>query len=392
MFLAYLLLVFLYSKCYHIAYPQTFSLCSSKISGISTKFFKKQFNHFTKGDLPMAKKIYTLSDILGTAITKAEAISLIKEETDADTFRKFNLMDDAYREKLLRFIMGKNGLAITYDSVFKHVMMPGGTTKRLESFLSDIMDEKVQIEQMLPRDGSQISEHGSFIIADIIVRLQNGSIINVEMQKIGYDFPGERASCYTADMIMRQYNYLKNHKNDFSYKDMNPVFLIIFMEKSPTIFHSTDKYIHQKYSTFDTGIQLNLLDNISFISLDTFKTEVHNVSTKRDAWLKFMTEDDPDEIVRFVNQYPEFLPCYHDLIAFRQNPKELVNMFSDALREMDKNTERYMVEELNKEVSDLKKQLNSEKNSYQKKLDSVTLENNNLTKRIAELEAQLNKA
>ena len=340
----------------------------------------------------MAKKIYTLSDILGTVITKAEAISLIKEETDADTFRKFSLMDDAYREKLLRFIMGKNGLAITYDSVFKHVMMPGGTTKRLESFLSDIMDEKVQIEQMLPRDGSQISEHGSFIIADIIVRLQNGSIINVEMQKIGYDFPGERASCYTADMIMRQYNYLKNHKNDFSYKDMNPVFLIIFMEKSPTIFHSTDKYIHQKYSIFDTGIQLNLLDNISFISLDTFKTEVHNVSTKRDAWLKFMTEDDPDEIVRFVNQYPEFLPCYHDLIAFRQNPKELVNMFSDALREMDKNTERYMVEELNKEVSDLKKQLNAEKNSYQKKLDSVTLENNNLTKRIAELEAQLNKA
>ena len=322
----------------------------------------------------MAKKIYTLSDILGTAITKAEAISLIKEETDADTFRKFSLMDDAYREKLLRFIMGKNGLAITYDSVFKHVMMPGGTTKRLESFLSDIMVEKVQIEQMLPRDGSQISEHGSFIIADIIVRLQNGSIINVEMQKIGYDFPGERASCYTADMIMRQYNYLKNHKNDFSYKDMNPVFLIIFMEKSPTIFHSTDEYIHHKYSTFDTGIQLNLLDNISFISLDTFKTEVHNVSTKRDAWLKFMTEDDPDEIVRFVNQYPEFLPCYHDLIAFRQNPKELVNMFSDALREMDKNTERYMVEELNKEVSELKE------------------ENISLTKRIAELEAQLNKA
>ena len=27
-------------------------------------------------------------------------------------------------------------------------------------------------------------------------------------------------------------------------------------------------------------------------------------------------------------------------------------MFSDALRELDKNTERYMVEELNKEVAD----------------------------------------
>ena len=34
-------------------------------------------------------------------------------------------------------------------------------------------------------------------------------------------------------------------------------------------------------------------------------------------------------------------------------------MFSDALREMDRNTERYMVEELNKQVEDLKIELNT---------------------------------
>ena len=34
-------------------------------------------------------------------------------------------------------------------------------------------------------------------------------------------------------------------------------------------------------------------------------------------------------------------------------------MFSDALREMDRNTERYMVEELNKQVEDLKVELNT---------------------------------
>ena len=34
-------------------------------------------------------------------------------------------------------------------------------------------------------------------------------------------------------------------------------------------------------------------------------------------------------------------------------------MFSDALREMDRNTERYMVEELNKQVEDLKAELNT---------------------------------
>ena len=71
----------------------------------------------------------------------------------------------------------------------------------------------------------------------------------------------------------------------------------------------------------------------TFISLDAFKDEVHNINTKRDAWLKFLAEDDPDEIVTFVNQYPEFLLYYKDLIAFRQNPKALINMFSDALKE-----------------------------------------------------------
>ena len=56
-------------------------------------------------------------------------------------------------------------------------------------------------------------------------------------------------------------------------------------------------------------------------------------------------------------------------------------MFSDALKEMDKNTERYMVDELNKKV----KELNEE-------LSNTASVNDALTKRIAELEAQLHES
>ena len=300
------------------------------------------------------KITYTLSDILGTPISEKEAIDFIQQNTDEDSFHTFNIMDEFYRKKLLHFIMGKNGLAITYDSVFKNVMMPGGTTERLEHFLSAILGEPVQIKQVLSREGSQIAETGSFIIADIIVSTKNGSIMNVEIQKIGYDFPGERASCYTADMIMRQYNYLKNKNKRFTYRDMKPVYLIVFMEKSPAPFCHSSHYIHNKHSSFDTGLKLNLLDNITFISLDTFHSLVQNITTEQDAWLKFLTVTDPDEIVEFVNHFPEFLPCYHDLILFRKNPKELISMFSDALRELDRNTEKYMVEQLHNQVVELK--------------------------------------
>ena len=320
---------------------------------------------------------YTLTDILGAPLSEQEAVSLVSKNTSPNTFRSFNIMKEVYRRKLLQFLMGKRGLSITYDTVFKHVMMPGGTTDRLEQFLTAILDEPVQIKQILPQEGSQLVESSSFIIADIIVSTKDGSIMNVEIQKIGYDFPGERASCYTADMIMRQYNYLKSRNQNFTYRDMKPVYLIVFMENSPALFHTTSQYIHKKCSRFNTDIKLNLLENIIFISLDTFGSVVHNITTKQEAWLKFLTEDNPEEIVRFVNQFPEFLPYYQDIIRFRKKPEELIHMFSDALREMDRNTERYMVEELNKQVEDLKAELNTaivEKDTRLAEKDTVIAE------------------
>ena len=331
---------------------------------------------------------YTLADILGTPLSEEQALSFLRENTDKASLHTFHIMDEAYRKKLLHFIMGENGLAITYDAVFKHVMMPGGTTDRLEQFLSAILGEPVHIQQVLSHEGSQITETGSFIIADIIVSTKDGSIMNVEIQKIGYDFPGERASCYTADMIMRQYNYLKNKNDTFSYRDMKPVYLIVFMENSPAPFHHSNYYIHQKRSSFDTGINLNLLDNITFISLDTFRFLVQNITTKQEAWLKFLTISEPDEIVDFVNKFPEFLPCYHDLISFRKNPKELISMFSDALRELDRNTERYMVEQLNHQVAELKAKL-AEKDAILSQKDNTVARQNTI---ISEKDAKLANA
>ena len=82
------------------------------------------------------KNLYTLADILGEPITEQEAQNLIRKETysDEQTFQNYVNLNETYRNKLLHFIMGKNGLSITYDTVFRHVMLPGGDTKRLEHF------------------------------------------------------------------------------------------------------------------------------------------------------------------------------------------------------------------------------------------------------------------
>ncbi|MDE7177826.1 MAG: hypothetical protein K2O59_08415 [Lachnospiraceae bacterium] len=43
-------------------------------------------------------------------------------------------------------------------------------------------------------DFTRIADESSLLIMDIVVELEGGSIANVEMQKIGYLFPGQRSA------------------------------------------------------------------------------------------------------------------------------------------------------------------------------------------------------
>lgn len=60
--------------------------------------------------------------------------------------------------------------------------------------------QKINILNVLPREGTKLTDTGSFVIMDILVRLSDGSYANVEMQKIGYYFPLARADCYASDI------------------------------------------------------------------------------------------------------------------------------------------------------------------------------------------------
>ena len=106
---------------------------------------------------------------------------------------------------------------------------------------------------------------------------------------------------------------------------------------------------------FDSGAELNLLTNYIYISLDTFHSVVQNISSYLDAWLTFLSSDEPDDIIHLVESFPEFRDYYHDIQTFRTNPEELMNMFSEALLKMDRNTANYMIEEMKKDVEEKEK-------------------------------------
>lgn len=65
---------------------------------------------------------------------------------------------------------------------------------------------------MLPNERQRITDVGSLMIMDVLVEFETGELADVEIQKIGCRFPGQRASCYSSDMVMRQYERVKGIK------------------------------------------------------------------------------------------------------------------------------------------------------------------------------------
>ena len=298
-----------------------------------------------------------LNEIFGESIEREEALSILKANPQA--YETFLTFAPKHQEDIIAFVQGNKGLPILYDSFFKYVFDPERHPERLEDFLSEVLGQEVKIEEVLAREGNKLAEEGTLVVMDIIVRLSDGSIVDVEMQKIGYLFTGERSSCYLSDMIMRQYNRIKaREQRRFQFNQMKPVYLVVLLEKSTREFWQVEpNFIHRLQNTFDSRVNINLLSNLVYISLDMFKEVRENISNKMVAWLTFLSSDKPEDILSLVEQYPMFLECYQDIVKFRTKPEGLINMFSEALIQMDKNTVQYMIEEQQKELEKQYKEL-----------------------------------
>jgi hypothetical protein len=142
-----------------------------------------------------------------------EREEILREIKDnAGLLTVYSQWKDAQQEEFLDICSGAKGVKMLYDSFFKEVMNPESTPDRLSDFLSIILRKKVWVLKVLPNDSVRIAAENALLITDIVVEFEDGSIANVEVQKIGYYFPGERAACYSADLLLRQYKRLRDER------------------------------------------------------------------------------------------------------------------------------------------------------------------------------------
>ena len=271
------------------------------------------------------------------------------------------------QEEFLDFCTGVRGVRVLSDSFFKEILNPESTPERLEDFLSLVLQQDVKILSVLSNDNSRLADESSLVIMDIVVELKDVGLANIEVQRIGYQFPGARAACYSADLLLRQYKRVKGKKKKkkkFSYRDVKKVYTIILFEKSTGTFHRyPEVYIHHFRQGSDTGLKMDLLQEYTMIPLDIFKAILHNkgISNRLEAWLTFLSVDEPEYIERLCAQYPEFCEMYEEVYAICQNVERVMDMFSKELQELDRNTVQLMMDEMQEEADKLKEELEANK-------------------------------
>ena len=283
--------------------------------------------------------------------TRQELLALI--QGDANLKQTFSEWTEEQQQEFLNMCTGMRGKKVLYDFMFKEILNPETAPERVESLLSSILGQEVRIMTVLPNDSTRIADETSLLIMDIVVQLEDGSIANVEIQKIGYAFPGQRSACYSADLLLRQYKRVRSQKEQegqrFSYRDIQQVYTVVIFEQSPQVFHTyPGKYIHRFHQVSDTGLKLDLLQRYYFLPLDIYGKIHHNkdIGNKLEAWLTFLSIDEPEEIVSLIEKYPEFKPLYGHIYDMCRNVEGIMGLFSEELRMLDRNTVKLMIDEL----------------------------------------------
>lgn len=296
------------------------------------------------------------------------------------------------------FLKGRKSLPLLYDPFFKKIFNPVERRDRLSELVSCLLGQKVTVLEVFLNEDSQFL--GVMIIMDMVVMMSDGSIANIEIQKISYDFQAERISCYSADLVLRQYKMITgnrkirgagsdrgsmNGSSKPSYKDMRPVHTIILFENSSSLISEVDEalYFHVGKTKFNTGIKIKLLQDYVLVSLDTFKkyrysdirkgrievTEydydrtqysekqvTEKMKLDRLKYLSLFVAETPEEIERLIEIFPDLESVRQDINEYLERPREVLNMFSEALRILDRNTAELMVDRMKDEMDELKLQ------------------------------------
>ena len=143
-------------------------------------------------------------------------------------------------------------------------------------------------------------------------------------------------------------------------------------------------------------MEINLLQEYTFVCLDIFNNIIHNkdkkIENKLEEWLVFLSQDDPDMIMKLLDRNPEFQKIYEEIYTLCLNMEGMMEMFSKELEILDRNTVKLMIDELDEalgEEREKEKAIKQERETLKAEMQEAKAEKESLK---AEMEAERKRA
>ena len=111
-------------------------------------------------------------------------------------------------------------------------------------------------------------------------------------------------------------------------------------------------------------------------------------------YLSLFVAETPEEIEELIEIFPDLESVRRDINEYLERPKEVLSMFSEALRILDRNTAELMVDRMKDEMKELsveKDKLNAEKDKLNAEKDKLSAENEAIKTSYKEKDAEIER-
>lgn len=74
------------------------------------------------------------------------------------------------------------------------------------------------------------------------------------------------------------------------------------------------------------------------------------INSELDAWLAFLSADEPEIIEQLIQHYPQFKSMYQQIYDICRNTERVMELYSEELKILDRNTVQLMIDEMQEEL------------------------------------------
>ena len=173
-------------------------------------------------------------------------------------------------------------LVMKDDIMFKAFFSRAGNEKFLKSFLNAILEEEIKIKKVI-HDArlEQIAREEKYGILDLDVELENGKIINIEMQMKNNNNMEERTTFYAGKKISEQLEI------GYNYKQLKKVIIISILNYN---FIDLPEYVTKTVRVADKHREYEINNNVEYyyIELKKFREQNPDMKEPINQWLAFI--------------------------------------------------------------------------------------------------------